>query len=36
MERSTVDLSVVLHEEIFFDDPPSGVGNVFIRFLVFF
>lgn len=36
MERSTLDLGVVLHKEILFDDPPSGIGDVFHRFLVFF
>lgn len=36
MERSTINLSVILHEEILLDDPPSGIGNVLHSFLVFF
>lgn len=36
MERRTVDLGVILHEEILLDDPPSGIGNVLHSFLVFF
>lgn len=36
MERSTVDFGVILHEEIFLHNPPSGLRNIFHRFLVFF
>ena len=36
MERSTVDLGVSLHEEILLDDPPSGIGDIFHCFLIFF
>lgn len=35
MERSTVDFSVILHEEIFLHNSPPGLGDIFHRFLVF-
>lgn len=36
MERRTVDLGVILHEEILLDNPPSGIGNVLHGLLIFF
>jgi hypothetical protein len=36
MERSALDLGIVLHEKILLDNPPSSFGNIFHGFFVFF
>lgn len=35
MERSTVDLGIALHEEVFFDNAPPGFCNIIHRFWIF-
>lgn len=35
VESSTVNLGIVLHEVILFDNPPTSFGNIFHRIRIF-